>query len=214
MSGTQSPQTHLGNPVTDRPRVTLEDAIVAYEHWAGERDAFVETDDQSVTHAGFEELLEGLRDDGEEYDSVVVSRLLDRFTSLESHILDEGEVRSLMRRYPGIAFDDAWSVLQTEPLDEVGLLLTHDDGRVKMVEIAFETDSRAGLGRLLHERERLADFFEEIEMCLVVLDADDYFLMACECAGVGVLELGPEALINRVESSPDWGNLRGFTLSP
>lgn len=214
MSGTQSPETHLGNPVTDRPRITLEDAIVAYEAWSREKEALVETSDQSVTHAGFEELLQDLRNDGEQYDSVVLSRLVDRFTSIESQILDEGEVRSLMRRYPGIAFDDAWSVLQTEPLDEVGLLLTHDDGRVKMVEIAFETDPRAGLGRLLHDRERLSDFFETIEMCLVVLDADDYFTMACERAGVQVLELGPEALISRVESSPDWGNLRGFTLSP
>jgi hypothetical protein len=214
MSETQSPETHLGNPVTDRPRITLEDAIEAYKAWAGETAALVETADQSVTHSGFEELLEDLRSEGEEYDSVTVSRLVDRFTNIESHILDEGEVRSLMRRYPAIAFDDSWSVLQTEPLDEVGLLLTHDDGRVKMVEIAFETDSRAGLGRLLHERERLADFFEAIEMCLVVLDADDYFTMACERAGVQVLELGPEALISRVESSPDWGNLRGFTLSP
>jgi hypothetical protein len=153
-------------------------------------------------------------------ESVTLSRLVDRFSSIDSHILNEDEVGRLLRRYPDVAFDRDWESIDIETADtSVDLVFRGDgegdDDELLLVEIAFETNPRRALGRLLYSRERFDELFQgDVEMCLVALEADDYLRGACDMSDVLLLELGPEALINRVERSADWGNLRGLTLSP
>lgn len=210
---------HLSTPVSggDGETVRLEDAMAAYEAWSDDKDAYVETDDQSVTHKGFENLLAEIRNDGVEMDSVTLSRLVDRFSSIDSHILNEEEVRNLIKRYPDVTFERDWEHIDMETADtSVDLVFRNDEGdELLLVETAFETGSRQALGRLLYSRERFDEMFRgDVSMCLVALEADDYLRGACDMSDVLLLELGPEALINRVEKSADWGNLRGLTLSP
>jgi len=197
--------------------VSLEEAMAAYEAWSRDKEAYVETDDPSVTHKGFENLLAEMRNADIEMESVTLSRLIDRFSSIESHILNEEEVRNLIKRYPDVTFEREWEHVDIETSDtSVDLVFRGNDGdELLLVETAFETDSRRALGRLLYSRERFDEMFQgEVGMCLVALEADDYLRGACDMSDVILLELGPEALINRVEQSADWGNLRGLTLSP
>lgn len=214
MSESQSSSTHLSNPVREGGRITLEDAIKAYRTWAADSSAYVESVDQAITHKGFESLLVEARQSGVDISSILLSRLVERFNSIESHILNENEVRNLIKRYPQVVFDEGWSVVDMESVDDVDLLLKSDDEGVMLVEIAFESDSRAALGTLLHEKERLSKFSDSIKMCLVTLDSDEYFRSACSEAGVRHVELGPSSLVERVEECPEWSNLRGFTLCP
>lgn len=215
MSESQSTSTHLSNPVKEGGRITLETALKAYKTWAADSSAYVESADQAITHKGFENLLGEARRSGVDISSILLSRLVERFNSLESHILNEYEVRSLMKRYPQVVFDDCWEVVDMESVDEVDLLLKSDaDDEVMLVEIAFESDSRAALGTLLHERMRLRKYSDTVRTCLVTLDSDDYFREACRRAEVRHVELGPSSLVERVEECPEWSNLRGFTLSP
>lgn len=207
---------HLGNPVNDRDSITLEEAIAAYKLWADDSSAFVESDDQRVTHKGFEDLLAELRDQGVELDSVLLSRLVERFSSLDSHILDEDEVKSLIKEYPDVAFDEDWEYMETHSEDGVDMVFrSEDDNEFLLVEAAIDTDALRGLGSLLYQRERFGEAFgARINMCLVALDADDYLRGACDMSDVVLLELGPTALVNRVERSEDWGNLRGLSITP
>jgi hypothetical protein len=208
---------HLSTPVSDGEEISLEDAMAAYEAWSRDKEAYVETDDPSVTHTGFESLLAEMRESGVEMDSVTLSRLVERFSSIDSHILNEDEVRNLIKRYPDVAFERPWEHIDIETADtSVDLVFRGDEGEeLLLVETAFETSPRRALGRLLYSRERFDEMFQgEIDMCLVALEADDYLRGACDMSDVLLLELGPEALINRVEKSADWGNLRGLTLSP
>jgi hypothetical protein len=208
---------HLSTPVSDGEEVRLEDAIAAYEAWSRDKGAYVETDDPSVTHNGFESLLAEMRNSGVEMESVTLSRLVDRFSSIDSHILNEDEVRRLIKRYPDVTFDRDWDHINIETADtSVDLVFRGEEGdELLLVEIAFETNPRRALGNLLYNRERFDELFQgDIDMCLVALEADDYLRGACDMSDVMLLELGPEALINRVEKSADWGNLRGLTLSP
>lgn len=207
---------HLGNPVNDRDSITLEEAIEAYKLWADDSSAFVESDDQRVTHKGFEDLLAELRDKDVELDSVLLSRLVERFSSLDSHILDEDEVKSLIKKYPDVAFDEEWEYMETHSEDGVDMVFrSGDDNEFLLVEAAIDTDALRGLGSLLYQRERFGEAFgARINMCLVALDADDYLRGACDMSDVVLLELGPTALVNRVERSEDWGNLRGLTITP
>jgi hypothetical protein len=208
---------HLSTPVSDGEEISLEDAMAAYEAWSRDKEAYVETDDPSVTHTGFESLLAEMRESGVEMDSVTLSRLVERFSSIDSHILNEDEVRNLIKRYPDVAFERPWEHIDIETADtSVDLVFRGDEGEeLLLVETAFETSPRRALGRLLYSRERFDEMFQgEIDMCLVSLEADDYLRGACDMSDVLLLELGPEALINRVEKSADWGNLRGLTLSP
>ncbi len=208
---------HLSTPVSDGEEVRLEDAIVAYEAWASDKGAYVETDDPSVTHNGFESLLAEIRSSDVEMSSVTLSRLVDRFSSIDSHILNEDEVRNLIKRYPDVTFEESWEHIDLETADtSVDLVFRgEDEEELLLVETAFETGSRRALGKLLYSRERFDEMFQgEVEMCLVALEADDYLRGACDMSDVLLLELGPEALINRVEGSAEWGNLRGLTLSP
>lgn len=210
---------HLSTPVSvsECETVTLEEAMAAYEAWSRDKEAYVETDDATVKHKGFENLLAEMRNKGVEMDSVALSCLIDRFSSIDSHILNEEEVRNLIKRYPGVAFDRDWEHIDIETADtSVDLVFRSDDGEeLLLVETAFETGSRRALGRLLYSRERFDEMFQgDVGMCLVALEADDYLRGACDMSDVLLLELGPEALINRVEKSADWGNLRGLTLSP
>ncbi len=207
---------HLGNPVNDRDSITLEEAIEAYKLWADDSSAFVESDDQRVTHKGFEDLLAELRDQDVELDSVLLSRLVERFSSLDSHILDEDEVKSLIKKYPDVAFDEEWEYMETHSEDGVDMVFrSEDDNEFLLVEAAIDTDALRGLGSLLYQRERFGEAFgARINMCLVALDADDYLRGACDMSDVVLLELGPTALVNRVERSEDWGNLRGLTITP
>lgn len=207
---------HLGNPVNDRDSITLEEAIEAYKLWADDSSAFVESDDQRVTHKGFEDLLAELREKDVELDSVLLSRLVERFSSLDSHILDEDEVKSLIKQYPDVAFDEEWEYMETHSEDGVDMVFrSEDDNEFLLVEAAIDTDALRGLGSLLYQRERFGEAFgARINMCLVALDADDYLRGACDMSDVVLLELGPTALVNRVERSEDWGNLRGLTITP
>ncbi len=207
---------HLGNPVNDRSSITLEEAIEAYKLWADESSAFVESDDQRVTHKGFEDLLSELRGRGVELESVALSRLVERFSSIDSHILDEDEVKSLIKKYPDVAFDERWEYMETHSEDGVDLVFqSEDDNEFLLVEAAIDTNSLRGLGSLLYQRERFGEAFgAQINMCLVALDADDYLRGACDMSDVVLLELGPTALVNRVERSADWSNLRGLTITP
>jgi len=211
-------EKHLSTPVSDGEEVRLEDAIAAYEAWSRDKGAYVETDDPSVTHNGFESLLAEMRNSGVGVESVTLSRLVDRFSSIDSHILNEDEVRRLIKRYPDVTFERDWGVVDLETADtSVDLVFRSEDGEdeLLLVEIAFETNPRRALGNLLYNRERFDELFQgDVEMCLVALEADDYLRGACDMSDVLLLELGPEALINRVEGSADWGNLRGLTLSP
>lgn len=208
---------HLSTPVSDGEEVRLEDAIVAYEAWSDDKGAYVETDDPSVTHNGFESLLSEIRSSDVEMSSVTLSRLVDRFSSIDSHILNEDEVRNLIKRYPDVTFEESWEHIDLETADtSVDLVFRgEDEEQLLLVETAFETGSRRALGKLLYSRERFDEMFQgDVEMCLVALEADDYLRGACDMSDVLLLELGPEALINRVEGSAEWGNLRGLTLSP
>ncbi len=207
---------HLGNPVNDRDTITLEDAIEAYKLWADDSSAFVESDDQRVTHKGFEDLLSQLRGRDVELSSVALSRLVERFSSLDSHILDEDEVKSLIKKYPDVAFDESWEYMETHSEDGVDMVFqSGDDNEFLLVEAAIDTDALRGLGSLLYQRERFGEAFgARINMCLVALDADDYLRGACDMSDVVLLELGPTALVNRVERSADWSNLRGLTITP
>jgi hypothetical protein len=208
---------HLSNPVTDRETVSLKDALEAYEAWSRDKGAYVESDDPDVTHKGFEQLLSEMRNNGVEIDSVTLSRLIERFSGIDSHILNEDEVRNLVKRYPDVTFEHDWEHIDMETADmSVDLVFRNDEGdELLLVETAFETGSRRALGRLLYSRERFDEIFRgDVSMCLVALEADDYLRGACDMSDVLLFELGPEALINRVEQSAEWGNLRGLTLSP
>ncbi|MFP4632267.1 MAG: hypothetical protein ACOCT0_02515 [Halobacteriota archaeon] len=207
---------HLGTPVKDRDELRLEEAIEAYKMWADDSSAFVESADQRVTHKGFEDLLSELRERGVDVDSVSLSRLIERFSSLNSHILDEDEVKSLLKRYPDVAFQDEWTHEETHSEDGVDLVFKSEEtGDVLLVETSIESGAIRGLGNLLYQRERFDDALkDEVHMCLVALEADDFLRGACDMSDVVLLELGPTALVNRVERYADWSNLRGLTITP
>lgn len=295
-SGTPDFRWHLSNPLHERERITLEDAIKVYKMWSEESGAYVETDDQRITHTGFENLLSEIRENEIDMSPITLSRLVERFARIDSHILNEEEAMNLVKRYPGVAFesdDDGrgeWKALKIETIDDsVDIILrsetrgtqngdsgeidpevvseseeksesegdsedeSGDEGngeneseeeieedmddteetgsgtgtkKLMLVEIAFESSPREALGTLLYERERLADIIsglvengnasarEDIELCLITLDSDENLRKACERSGVKILELGPRSLIERVERSAEWGNLRGLTLTP
>jgi len=208
---------HLSNPVSDRETVPLEDALEAYEAWSRDKGAYVESDDPDVTHKGFEELLAEMRNSGVEMDSVTLSRLVERFSGIDSHILNEDEIRNLIKNYPDVTFERDWEHIDMETANKsVDLVFRAEDrAEILLVEIAFETDPRHALGKLLYTRERYDELFRgDVEMCLVALEADDYLRGSCDMSDVLLLELGPEALMNRVEGSAEWSNLRSLTLSP
>ncbi|MDY6779415.1 MAG: hypothetical protein SV760_02475, partial [Halobacteria archaeon] len=138
-TGSSQRSQHLGNPVNSRGRVSLEEAINAYKTWSEGAEAYVESDDQSVTHQGFESLLAEVREDTE-MEPVVLSRLVERFTSIDSRILDENEVRSLLKRYPQLAFEDRWDVVRTESVNDVDLLLKSDGGNSEEANVFLGTE--------------------------------------------------------------------------
>lgn len=217
MSNQNRAKHHLSSPLRDQERITLEEAIEAYKIWARNTQALVESDDQSITHKGFEDLLNEVRNADMEMSSVVLSRLVERFASIESHILNDEEIRNLIKRYPQIIFEQDWEHVDVETVDgSIDLIFKSNEGdSILLVETAFETDARKSLGNLLYEREHFEELVtDEVKMCLVALDADDYLRGACDMSGVVLLELGPTALINRIEKSAEWGNLRGLTLTP
>ncbi|MFB6284038.1 MAG: hypothetical protein ABEK59_08935 [Halobacteria archaeon] len=253
-------ENHLSTPVGD-DRITLEEAIEAYKAWSTESKAYIESKKQHVTHKDFEELLLEVRKQGYDLDSSLLSRLLERFNSIDSHILNEDEVERLIRRYPQIVFEDGWRAMDTDVGNEVDLLLVaenvsieetpdididkvkeeagtgeseeetdseetegeeetdteetdDENGRLVLVDVAIESDVEKALGNLQHERERMEDVCDDVELRLVTLDPDDYFRSACRRADVEVVEFNPDSVVQRVEEIPDWGNLRGITLTP
>ncbi|MDY6775002.1 MAG: hypothetical protein SV253_02820 [Halobacteria archaeon] len=236
MSRSRSSQKHLSSPVSspDHERVTLEEAVETYKIWSNTSGAYLETDNTSLTHRGFEDLLGKVRESGIEISTVSLSRLVERFTSLESHILNDEEVRNLLRRYPNVVLgsglegdcgDTDWKHLGIGGIDNsVSLLLkseSHEEsehGCLLIVETAVgdDTDVETAVGKLAYEHGRISDIAPEREVhdCLVTLETDEYLESAADRLGVHVLELGPSSLIEYLESSAEWGNLRGLTLSP